>query len=80
MKTWQVGQEIIVIAQSFNHSDDRKIVLKYLGEGILEDVRNGNRVSFNLDLFPYVYEDMNLPLGLVHNILVRESYKVVQVA
>lgn len=80
MKTWQVGQEITVIAQSFNHSDDRKIVLKYLGEGILEDVRNGNRVSFNLDLFPYIYEDMNLPLGLVHNILVRESYKVVQVA
>lgn len=80
MKTWKVGQEITVIAQSFNHSDDRKIILKYLGEGILEDVRNGNRVSFNLDLFPYVYEDMNLPLGLVHNILVRESYKVVQVA
>lgn len=77
MRNWKVGQEIVVEAQSFNHSDNRKIVLKYIGDGILEDISNGNQVEFNIDIFPHVYEEMNLPLGLIHNPLVRESYKVV---
>jgi hypothetical protein len=79
MNEWKVGQEIIVKAQPFNHVDDREITLRYLGEGVLQDVTNGNKVMFNTMLFPYIYENMNLPLGLVHNRLVRESYKVVRV-
>lgn len=78
-RKWEIGDEIIVAASSINHEDKREITLKYLGEGILEDVNNGNRVWFNNTLFPTVFEGMCLSLGLVLNRAVCESYEVLKV-
>ena len=78
-ESWNVGKQIIVSASSINHEDDREITLEYLGRGFLQDTSNGNTVSFNETLFPNVYEGMCLSLGLVHNISVCETYKVLRI-
>ena len=78
-KKWEVGQEIIVKASDVNHVDDREIRLKYLGEGYLEDTSNGNKVWFNDNLFPTVFEGMCISLGLTMNVAVSESYEVTEI-
>jgi hypothetical protein len=76
---WQIGTEVVVAASQINHEDDREITLKYIGDGYLEDVRNGNKVWFNDVLFPNVFEGMCLSLGLVHNMSVCETYEVLRI-
>lgn len=78
-ENWSVGKQVVVAASNINHEDDREIILEYLGHGFLQDVSNGNKVSFSEVLFPHVYEGMCLSLGLVHNISVCETYKVLRV-
>lgn len=76
---WVVGDVIVVMASSINHEDKREITLEYLGDGILEDTSNGNRVWFNSTLFPTVFKGMCLSLGLTLNRAVCESYEVLRV-
>ena len=76
---WDEGKRIIVSASIINHEDGREITLEYKGNGYLEDISNGNMVGFNETLFPNVYEGMCISLGLVHNISVCETYRVVKV-
>lgn len=76
---WEVGKQVIVVASDINHIDKTEIPLKYVGDGYLEDMRNGHRVWFNVRLFPNVFEGMCLSLGLVYNMAVIESYEVVKI-